>query len=515
MPKIKIPKFLKKKRNIWIIAILLMIIIIGAYFIFGRGKNTNSIQTGLATKQNLQETVLSTGQVVSSTNLNLSFQGSGIVRHINVKEGDKVKIGQTLATLDQLSALASLTSAQGTLAQAKANYEKLLAGATQQTVKTNQDSVNSAQQDLNNAYSSAINILNTGYTNVYNADALAKTIQDTYFTHSNTDGIPVRIAKADLDTGLVTIKINLDKAQASMSRADIDFALSQEIPILHNAYNDIAVIRTQSDSDMYYSLVTVADKATLDSQKTVLTTATTGVIALQQNIASLKLALQRAEDQLNVITAQPTQADIDLAKGQVLSAQGQVDSARAILNNSVIIAPVAGMITQVDIKVGEQAVVSQTVMVLQDVGDLHAEADVSEADVASLQVGQSIDYTFDALGPDQHFAGKILTINPASTVISGVVDYKVTGSLDNVPNIKPGMTANMTILVAKKDNVLAVPSTAIINNNSKQYVKVIDNAKNKTYHQVEVKTGLQADGGLVEITSGLNDGQQIVTYIKP
>ncbi len=155
------------------------------------------------------------------------------------------------------------------------------------------------------------------------------------------------------------------------------------------------------------------------------------------------------------------------------------------------------------------------VIVLQDVGNLHTEADVSEANVASLQLGQSIDYTFDALGPDKHFQGKVLTINPASTIISGVVNYKVTGNLDNIPNIKPGMTANMTILVAKKDNVLAIPSTAVINKNNKQYVKVIDDSKKKTYHEVQVQTGLPADGGLIEVVSGLEDRQEIITYIKP
>ena len=154
-------------------------------------------------------------------------------------------------------------------------------------------------------------------------------------------------------------------------------------------------------------------------------------------------------------------------------------------------------------------------IVLQDVGNLHAEADVSEANIAALQTGQLIDYTFDALGPDQHFAGKVLTINPASTVISGVVNYLVKGSFDNVPNIKPGMTANMTITTAQKNDALAVPSTAVINKNNKNYVRVIDDSQKKTYHEVEVTTGLQADGGLVEILSGLNAGQQIVTYMKP
>jgi len=61
---------------------------------------------------------------------------------------------------------------------------------------------------------------------------------------------------------------------------------------------------------------------------------------------------------------------------------------------------------------------------------------------------------------------------------------------------------------------LAVSSTAVINKNNKKYVRVVDDAKKLTYHEVEVQTGLQADGGLIEILSGLNEGQQIITYIK-
>ncbi len=134
----KMPKFFRKKRNIWIIIILVIIIAV-VVFIFATRNNSNSIQTGFATKQNLQETVLSTGQVVSGTDLDLSFQGSGAVRKISVAEGDKVGQGQVLATIDQSSALATLTSAQGTLAQAQANYEKLLAGATAQNIQTSEE----------------------------------------------------------------------------------------------------------------------------------------------------------------------------------------------------------------------------------------------------------------------------------------------------------------------------------------------------------------------------------------
>ena len=65
-------------------------------------------------------------------------------------------------------------------------------------------------------------------------------------------------------------------------------------------------------------------------------------------------------------------------------AQGQVQAAQAALDNTIISAPVDGTITSVDIKVGEQANASQEVFILQDVTHLHAEADVSEADIASL-----------------------------------------------------------------------------------------------------------------------------------
>ena len=108
----------------------------------------------------------------------------------------------------------------------------------------------------------------------------------------------------------------------------------------------------------------------------------------------------------------------------------------------------------------------------------------------------------------------MLTVNPASTIVSGVVNYKVTGSLEKIPGVKPGMTDNMTIMVAEKKGVLAIPSSAVVNKNGGRFVNIIDDPKKKTYHEVSVTTGLEADGGLTEITSGLSAGQEIVTYIK-
>jgi RND family efflux transporter MFP subunit len=233
-----------------------------------------------------------------------------------------------------------------------------------------------------------------------------------------------------------------------------------------------------------------------------------------QAIKSASFALAQAKASLALKQAPSRPEDISIAEAQVISAQGQYDLALSNLNNTMIVAPESGTITQVDIKLGEQATAMKEVIKLLNVGELHTEAQVSEADIASVVVGQTIDNTFDALGPDRHFQSKVLTVNPASTLVSGVVNYKITGSLENIPEVRPGMTSNMTILVAEKKNILVTPSASIINQDGKKVVRVITDPNTKTYIQKEVSIGLEADGGDTEIISGLSEGEEVVTFIK-
>ncbi len=515
--------FFTKKKIIWTVIILLIIGFI--IYRYEAGKNTSgNIQTAVATKQDLQQTVLSTGQVVSSTDLNLGFQAGGVVTQVLVKEGDKVNAGQTLATLNQSSAAAALTTAEGGLAQAQANYEKVVQGSTNTQIAVTQQAVNTAQVALNNATTSLATVQAQQATSVKNAyNTLLNTSITAVPASGNTDTVTPIITGTFTGANVGVYNINLYS-----SGAGLQFQVSG----LENASGNVRSQPTQMGTIGLYiqfnSTPAVGDTWTVsipntyapsyvanyNAYQTALQAQASAISSAQGQVQSAQSALAQAEATLSNQLAQASSADIDAAKAQILSAQGQVASAQAVFNNTILKAPLAGTITQVDTKVGEQASTLAEVMVLQDVGDLHAEADVSEADIASLEPGQSVDYTFDALGPDRHFAGTVLTINPASTVISGVVNYLVKATLPNIPDIKPGMTVNMTILVAKKSGVLAVPSSAIINQNNNQYVRVVDDIKKGTYHQVQVQTGLQADGGLVEITSGLSDGQTVVTYIK-
>ena len=86
--------------------------------------------------------------------------------------------------------------------------------------------------------------------------------------------------------------------------------------------------------------------------------------------------------------------------------------------------------------------------------------------------------------------------------------------VEDAIDVKPGMTANMSILVSAKPAVLSVPQRSIIEKDSKKYVRIITDAKKQTYRETEVTTGLEADGGLVEVVSGLSEGQTIVIFIE-
>lgn len=502
-------KYFTKKRVIWGIIILVVLFLIGRG-IFGHKDLSSKIQTGVAKKQNLKLTVLTTGQVVSGTDLDLSFNSSGVVKKVNINAGDKVRAGQVLATLDQASAGASLTTALGGLAQAKANYEKVLAGSSDTQIAVAQVAVQNASTSLaatiaqqntavKNAYNTLLNTPITALSGGGNPDNVTPVITGTYT--GSAQGI-YQISIYQSGTGPQFKVSGLEEATGN--------AQVQPTPMGKNGLY-IQFSSSPNPSDVWtvnipntYATTYVAN---YNAYQTALQTQATAVSGAQGVLA-------QAQATLNQTLAAARPADIDAAQAAITSAQGQVQSAQAIYNNTIITAPADGTITRVDVKVGELASAQKEVMVLQNVSDLHAEANVSEANIASLQPGQPVDFTFDALGPDRHFSGAVLTVNPASTLVSGVVDYLVKAGLPNIPDIKPGMTANMTILVSQKDNVLSVPQQAIVSQNGNQYVRVIDDPKKLIYHQVQVQTGLSADGGLVEITSGLNDGQQVVTFIK-
>lgn len=518
-------RFLTKKYLFIGVGILLVLLV--SYLIF-KPKVDSSVQTEIVKKQNLKQTVLATGQVSSSTDLNLSFKGSGIVGDVKVKVGDQVKANDILANLTQKDQIASVTQARGSYASALANYNKVLAGASGPDIDIAKAAVASAETNLFNAnfsYNATVKQQNTlvssAQTALYNAGLAAKS--DVIVPGSSS--VTVTGAYSGSQSGVYNFTIYYSQGyrlqwygietgkSVDQIRSGIPLPLGTKG--LYVTFSDVATIPTNVTWTVNIPNTESATYVTAyNSYQAAIQAKDQAILTAQNAISSAQAALDQAKSQLASKQSAARPEDVAVARAQLLSASGQVQGAEALLESTVIRAPADGTITTVDVKIGEQASPTKAAIVLQDVNSLHLEANISEANIASVKIGQPVDLTFDALGADRTFRGVVQLIDPASTVVSGVVNYKVTASVDNLPEIKPGMTANMTVSVGNKDNVLAISSRAVISRDGKKYVRLISDSKKKTYSEVEVETGMEADGGLVEITSGLTEGQEIVSFIN-
>lgn len=232
-------------------------------------------------------------------------------------------------------------------------------------------------------------------------------------------------------------------------------------------------------------------------------------------LTSLQAVINQRQAELDIKLATARDSDIELAKADILSAESELQSANSKFENTVLRAPSNGTITKVDLKLGELAQSLNEVMVLQDIGNLYLEADINEANIALVEIGQPVSITYDSLGPDSVFEGEVFSIDPASNNADGIVNYTIKVSLKDVDKvIRPGMNANIVIKIFQKDNVLVVPLLSVYTEEGQSFVDLITNNKRKLYKQIPVTTGALGDGNLIEIQSGLNEGDSVVVINK-
>lgn len=500
------------KKILYGVLILVLILIL---ILLLRPKN-NSANTTTDTVQltNLKQTVLATGQVTSNTDLNLSFFSSGIVRGVKVKVGDKVSAGQIIATLDQGNELASLTQARGAVAGAQAKYQSILDGASSEEVKLSQIALENAKRDYDRLKSQQEILVGNAYENLLNStpEALPSAGVSDYIAPTISGNYNLK------KEGKLIISIYYTGNGSNFSVRGITTGSGSVTTTTPQPIGDSGLyIKFPSNSSINVTewTIDIPNKKAPDYVTNY--NAYQAALKTQDSILGTAQALidqRQAELSLKQSTARP--ADIDFAKANILSAEGQFQLASANFEHTILRAPANGTITSIDIKIGELAQALKNVVTLQDINSVYLEANINEANITSVKVGAPIDITFDAFNnTEQTFKGSILKIDPSSTIVSGVVNYKITANVLDAPKLRPGMTANMTILVGEKDNILTIPSRAITKDSAgKKTVRVITNTKTKTYKEVEVTTGMEGDGGLIEIVTGLKENDEIVVLIK-
>jgi HlyD family secretion protein len=194
-----------------------------------------------------------------------------------------------------------------------------------------------------------------------------------------------------------------------------------------------------------------------------LASAKAAVILKRQNLERKKaLAPQRAASQFDLDQAT---AELTQATATVVVKQAALDSARANLGYCKITSPVDGIVISRKVDVGQTVVAAMSTPVLftiaQDIAKMHISAAVSEADIGRVNAGEGVDFSVDAF-PDEVFHGRVSQVRKAPTTTSNVVTYETIIDVDN-PGEKlfPGMTADASILVARKVNAIRISNAAL------------------------------------------------------
>lgn len=529
-----------KKKIIIIIAVLVIATIAVFYFIFsGNGKDqykTAEVSFGTVLKE-----ISETGAVKISEKINIGFKYSGRIEKIEVKVGDKVLTGQKLAELDANDLYIELSEAQAGLEVAKADYQKLLAGSSEEEIKVAEADVynaqialnnaeqslkdvqEDAQEDLGQAYENALNTLDNAYLKAYNAQNVAEDIRRSYFSGSDQDSIVVKDNEAIIESSLSQINLAVNSAKNG-SDEDVESALLNTKSKLASLKEALEAIREVTETIKYRDTVSSADKTSLDNQKsyiidvrddvisdsqtisTAKITNRTNINSAQASVDSAKAALQKAENQLDLKKVGPTQENINLYLAKVSQAEAKTQLLNNKIAESVLKAPLEGQIIEINKRKGETIQSADYVFSFLPAGDFQIEADIYEEDIVYIKEGNFVKINLPAF-PEENLTGKVISIDPAEKLIDGVVYYEINIVFEETKEgIKPGMTADIVIQTDKKENVLTIPEEAV---RSKDGIKIVQVLHGNQIETREIQTGLEGDNN-VEIISGLSEGEQVV-----
>jgi multidrug efflux pump subunit AcrA (membrane-fusion protein) len=222
--------------------------------------------------------------------------------------------------------------------------------------------------------------------------------------------------------------------------------------------------------------------------------------------------VRSAREQLSLVREKYTVEDLQYAEAQVLQARAALQIAGANLGYANITAPMGGVVASVSTQQGETvtsgsaAAQAPTFVTIIDLNRLQVDAYVDETDIGKVRVGHEATFSVDAF-PDKEFSGKVTAIYPKALIQQNVVTYDVVITIDNREGLlRPDMTANTTITVAKRDKVLAIPNQAVRREEGDRVVFVQEGDR---LVRRSVKTGWK-DKTYTEILSGLREGDRVV-----
>ena len=448
----------------------------GALFIFRNGKTTDETIT---VKRSLFVNQVSvSGKVKTENTAELGFASSGRIDKIFVENNQSVKAGQVLAQLEVTDLLAELKIKE-------INY------------KTSDASLEDARQNLEKITTQE----NTKVTNVY------RTLL--------TEGLELVPGSNDYDVEPPTLggiydslegqyKIIIDKENVTLS----DFRL-----LTFNLEKTKRIINKEGTTPLGTKglYISFPDDPNLSSYQD-----TIWFLDIPNKSSSLygsnlnayneaknerDLAIKNAEAEYQKLLTEKNDGSSSVA-------DAEIDKIRAEIKKNTIYAPFDGVVTNIEKEVGEIASVNEPLITTMSTGTFQIESYISEVNISLINLYDQAMVTLDAYGENILFKAQVISIDQAETLRDGVSTYKVKFQFNEEnPRIKSGMTANVSIVIFSKPNVIVVPGGVVFEQKGKKFVQ---RKKDKVITDREVIVGSVSPLGQVEVVSGLEEGEAVV-----
>ena len=475
----QLKKLLKPKIIVVFIAVVLIVWLGFRYF---GGNNEASPETAIAKKGTIVQEVSVTGNTKPAASVDLAFEKAGRVVKVYAGVGEKVYAGQILAQLDSSELTTQLSKAQADLT-------------------TQESKLNESQIALTNYYDDVIDVLNDAYTKAN--DAVREKADDLFSDDERNPQLTFITSNSQNQTDLqfqrLLLRDKLNEWLNELGKLTLNPSTEALNAGLINATSRLTLVRNFLDLalDAVANAANISS-ATISAYKDDINTARTNV----------NTALANVNDQKQNIIAQ--KATIESQEATVKSYQAAIQNIQAQLNKTVLYSPIAGVVTKQDAKVGEIAAANSVLVSVISASKFEVEANIPEADIAKVKIGDPAEITLDAYGNDVIFDAKVVSIDPAETIIEGVATYKTKFQfVKNDDRPKSGMTANIVITTARHTNVIVVPQRAVTAKTNGKFV-LVDAGNPQKPEEREVKTGLRGTDGNVEITDGLREGEKVI-----
>lgn len=405
------------------------------------------------TQTNITETISGSGVVGGVTESNVGAQLQGIVRELNVKEGDSVIRGQQLAVIKNDVAEAQMSQAQAAVSTARAQLAQVSREALGSDVSAATEQVNQANAQVEQQRS----VINQSEKGVEQGRSVLE----------------------QLESEQALAAKELKRSESLLESGDI----------------------ARSDYDRAYNAFSVADKR-VKAQKQSIEALQANVRSAQSSLRSLQANVRVLQARLRTIKDGARPEDIQVAQNRLAEAEKALRVAEQQAGNAVVTAPFAGAVTKINTEPG-QTVGSLGVLTLVSI-EPEIRLDIDESNLSELKVGQEAVISSDAFSQDS-FTGRVSELGAAVDQVRGTITVNVVPE-DPPEWLRPGQTVNVNIITAKNVTRLLIPQTAPVRIGDETVVFLI---KDGRVMQKPVVTRLPTTDG-VPVISGLDAGDFII-----